>query len=60
MSIFTFAEAIGQRTKIQDEELDFLLKEHKVNEGEAFKIMQTMGFSIGKTSQYQNEFWSPK
>lgn len=57
MSISTFAETIGQRTRIQDEELDFLLKEHQISEDEAFKIMQTMGFSLGKTSKYQNEFW---
>ena len=57
MSVFTFAEAIGQRTRLQNEELDFLLKEHKINENEAFKIMQTMGFSLGRTIQNQNEFW---
>ena len=44
MSVFTFAEAIGQRTGIQDEEFDFLLKEHQISEDEAFKIIQTMGF----------------
>ena len=43
MSIFTFAETIGNRTSLTKEELDFLLKEHQINEDEALKIIQTMG-----------------
>ena len=44
MSVFTFAETIGNRTNLTKEELNFLIKEHQINEDEALKIMRTMGF----------------
>lgn len=57
MSAFTFADTIGRRTHISAEELEFLLKDHNIEEKQAFKIMQAMGFKIGKTINMEDEFW---
>jgi len=60
MSVFTFSEAIGYRTRISDEELTFLIRDHNITEDEAIKILAAMKFDKGLTDDMQNEFWSPE
>ncbi len=48
MSVFTFADEIGNRKYISKDEINFLIKTHNVSEGEAIKILQTLGLEREK------------